>query len=458
MSMYDLSSKFASFYNDSVVLSQAKQTNLHSKKDLNIQRLKDGLKEYNEENNTSYSIAETCVQGSVAMSTVVQNEDGDYDIDVAVVFDKSTLGDKGAQATRNMVANALQRKTKQFNAEPEVKTSCVRIKYSYGYHIDFAIYRRHYDTENKRWIYEHAGTTWTERELKDLTKWFIEQNKASNGKLRKVVRLSKMFCKSRDTWKNMPSGLLQTVLCDEKLQDSYDRIDELFYYTMKEIVVRLETDVSVAAPVDNGRDLTPRQIDTQKMTNWKNRLKSKLEDLDVLFKDDCTKEDALQAWYGFFNHDFWNEQLSESSNYSQFSTLIIKSVRSFSDTEQFIEDLYPVNLSYSCKISCYVSGDGWRPKLLSEFLSLLRRYLPHNFEIRCVMEYTNCPPPYKIFWKVKNVGPEAERRNQLRGQIVEKGKILVEHSRFFGNHYIECYIIKNGVCVAKSRIDIPIGR
>lgn len=458
MSMYDLSSKFASFYNDSVVLSQAKQTNLHSKKDLNIQRLKDGLKEYNEENNTSYSIAETCVQGSVAMSTVVQNEDGDYDIDVAVVFDKSTLGDKGAQATRNMVANALQRKTKQFNAEPEVKTNCVRIKYSDGYHIDFAIYRRHYDTENKRWIYEHAGTTWTERELKDLTKWFTEQNKASNGKLRKVVRLSKMFCKSRDTWKNMPSGLLQTVLCDEKLQDSYDRIDELFYYTMKEIVVRLETDVSVAAPVDNGRDLTPRQIDTQKMTNWKNRLKSKLEDLDVLFKGDCTKEDALQAWYGFFNHDFWNEQLSESSNYSQFSTLIIKSVRSFSDTEQFIEDLYPVNLSYSCKISCYVSGDGWRPKLLSEFLSLLRRYLPHNFEIRCVMEYTNCPPPYKIFWKVKNVGPEAERRNQLRGQIVEKGKTLVEHSRFFGNHYIECYIIKNGVCVAKSRIDIPIGR
>ena len=458
MSMYDLSSKFASFYNDSVVLSQAKQTNLHSKKDLNIQRLKDGLKEYNEENNTSYSIAETCVQGSVAMSTVVQNEDGDYDIDVAVVFDKSTLGDKGAQATRNMVANALQRKTKQFNAEPEVKTSCVRIKYSDGYHIDFAIYRRHYDTENKRWIYEHAGTTWTERELKDLTKWFTEQNKASNGKLRKVVRLSKMFCKSRDTWKNMPSGLLQTVLCDEKLQDSYDRIDELFYYTMKEIVVRLETDVSVAAPVDNGRDLTPRQIDTQKMTNWKNRLKSKLEDLDVLFKGDCTKEDALQAWYGFFNHDFWNEQLSESSNYSQFSTLIIKSVRSFSDTEQFIEDLYPVNLSYSCKISCYVSGDGWRPKLLSEFLSLLRRYLPHNFEIRCVMEYTNCPPPYKIFWKVKNVGPEAERRNQLRGQIVEKGKTLIEHSRFFGNHYIECYIIKNGVCVAKSRIDIPIGR
>lgn len=46
----------------------------------------------------------------------------------------------------------------------------------------------------------------------------------------------------------MPSGLLQTVLCDEKLQHSYDRIDELFYYTMKEIVDRLESDTSVVAP------------------------------------------------------------------------------------------------------------------------------------------------------------------------------------------------------------------
>ena len=49
--MYDLSSKFNTFYNSHVVLSQAEQTNLHSKKDLNIQRLKDGLKEYNEEHN-----------------------------------------------------------------------------------------------------------------------------------------------------------------------------------------------------------------------------------------------------------------------------------------------------------------------------------------------------------------------------------------------------------------------
>lgn len=454
--MYDLSSKFNAFYSSYVVLPQSEQNSLYHKKDLNLQRLKDGLKEYNDEYKTSYAIVENCVQGSVAMSTVVQNENSDYDIDAAVVFSQSALGNKGAQATRNMVANALRRKTKQFNAEPEVKTSCVRVKYADGYHIDFAIYRRSYDHVNEEWVYEHAGSEWTSRELRGLTDWFKTQNNNSNGKLRKVVRLSKMFCKSRSSWKNMPSGLLQTVLCDEKLQDSYDRIDELFYYTMKEIVNRIEDNTAVVAPVDNGRDLTPRQSDKQKMINWKNRLKSKLSDLDILFSEDCTQADAIQAWYGFFNHEFWNENTTESDCKTLQS--FKKSVYSFVDNEQFIEDMFPVNQMYSCRIACLVSGNGWRPKPIREFLSLLKRYLPHNFEIRCTMEYTNCPPPYKVFWKVKNVGIEAEKRNQLRGEICEKGNSIVEHSNFFGKHYIECYIVKNGVCVAKDKVDIPIGK
>ena len=86
--MYDLSSKFNTFYTSYVVLPQSEQNSLYDKKNLNLQRLKNGLKEYNDEYKTSYSVAEDCVQGSVAMSTVVQNEDSDYDIDVAVVFNK----------------------------------------------------------------------------------------------------------------------------------------------------------------------------------------------------------------------------------------------------------------------------------------------------------------------------------------------------------------------------------
>ena len=454
--MYDMSGKFNTFYDCHVVLSRSEQTELYNKKNLNIQRLNDGLEEYNEEHETSYKIVETCVQGSVAMSTVIQNDKKEYDIDVAVVFDKDELGDKGARATRNMIADALKRKTKQFNAEPEVKTSCIRVKYADGYHIDFAVYRREWNKYNECWEYEHAGADWKKRDLKGLTKWFEDENDATDKKLRKIVRLSKMFCKSRDSWVNMPSGLLQTVLCDEKIQDYYDRSDELFYYTMQQIVNRLESSIEVAAPVDNGRALVTRESDRTKMINWKNRLKSKLEDLDILFQESCTEDDALQAWYGFFNHDYWKDQISVSD--SMAITQERGKILKFADTEQFIEDMFPMALQYRCSVECKISGDGWRPQLIEKFLNYFRRFLPHNLEIRCDMVYTSAPEPYKVFWKVKNVGPEAERRNMVRGQIKEGGKSIVEHSNFYGNHYIECYIIKDGYCVARTRKEVPIGR
>ena len=65
--MFDLSSKFNTFYKRYVVLSQDEQNSLYHKKNLSLQRLKDGLAEYNNEFKTSYFIVEDCVQGSVAM-------------------------------------------------------------------------------------------------------------------------------------------------------------------------------------------------------------------------------------------------------------------------------------------------------------------------------------------------------------------------------------------------------
>lgn len=171
--MYDMSTAFNKFYRKKVVLPATIQNDLRDKKKLNIKRLKDGLLEYNQEEGTDYKISEERVQGSMAMHTIVQNDGKDYDIDVAIVFEKSNLNELGAMATRNMVADALKKKTKLFNAEPEVKTSCVRIKYEEGYHIDFAVYRRYKENEeDTEYKYEHAGAEWSERGIRALEDWF----------------------------------------------------------------------------------------------------------------------------------------------------------------------------------------------------------------------------------------------------------------------------------------------
>ena len=161
--IYDCSKEINKFYRTSVVLSEIEQNELRKKRKLNVKRLKEGLLEYNEENKKDYKISEDRIQGSMAMHTIVQNDEGDYDIDVGIVFESSNLNGLGSLASRNMVADALKRKTKQFAEESEVKTSCVRLKYtSTGYHVDFAIFKREKDTvDDKKYTYEHAGAEWS---------------------------------------------------------------------------------------------------------------------------------------------------------------------------------------------------------------------------------------------------------------------------------------------------------
>ena len=72
--LFDLSAEFEKFYCDEVVLPQDAQNDLRAKRNTNIRRLKTGLKEYNDEHKTSYSVAETLTQGSMAMHTVIQND------------------------------------------------------------------------------------------------------------------------------------------------------------------------------------------------------------------------------------------------------------------------------------------------------------------------------------------------------------------------------------------------
>lgn len=456
--MYDISKKLNKFYRTKVVLPAVTQNELREKKKLNISRLKSGLAEYNNEHKTNYKMCENRVQGSMAMYTVVQNDNNDYDIDIAIVFEKDNLEQLGPLATRNMVANALKRKTKQFNAEPEVKTSCVRIKYEDGYHVDFAIYRRYKENESdSEYVYEHAGNSWTKRDIKALDVWFKTQNDAKSKNLRKIVRLSKMFCKSRDFWKNTPSGLLQTIICDEQFS-SDTRIDLIFYNTMQNIITRLECNNEVNAPVDNNRPLTSREVDKTRVSNWKNRLEGKIKDLDVLFNQNCTEEQAIQAWGNFFNHDFWSSEVKLSLNEAKSYCLN----SNYLDTEEFIEDMYIIQDQYYVNINCKVMGNGFSlmpiQKYLNNYANMFNNYIPHNFSVKCSIDSTDAPQYDKVLWKVRNVGIEAEKRNQVRGQIKDRGSEITEKTNFFGHHFIECYLIKNNICIGIGHVSIPIGK
>jgi hypothetical protein len=69
---------------------------------------------------------------------------------------------------------------------------------------------------------------------------------------------------------------------------------------------------------------------------------------------------------------------------------------------------------------------------------------------------TNVQRPFEIFWQVVNTGRDARLKKQLRGQFepprpdATNPLVRNESAEYRGRHWIECFIVQHGVCVARS--------
>ena len=129
-------------------------------------------------------------------------------------------------------------------------------------------------------------------------------------------------------------------------------------------------------------------------------------------------------------------------------------------SEQFIEDLgYKVDIRYNLKLDCDVSQPGMLTRKLSDFLSSHWKILGGRrlrFYVANARQFYDLGLNVEYYWKVRNVGAEAKRRNCERGQIKRGDKTHEEPTSFNGNHYVECYAVVDDVVVARGRIDVPI--
>ena len=88
-----------------------------------------------------------------------------------------------------------------------------------------------------------------------------------------------------------------------------------------------------------------------------------------------------------------------------------------------------------------------------------RRRISSAIQIKYVAR-TAAKGDYEVFWQVVNTGEHATRENCLRGDYFKarrlngqpSGNPLVnwEQSAYAGKHWIECFIVKDAVCVGRS--------
>lgn len=175
----------------------------------------------------------------------------------------------------------------------------------------------------------------------------------------------------------------------------------------------------------------------------------KIKDLTVNSSD--VNKKLRQVFGTQFPKKVTAENRAYTSSYNQ---------KYYNDTEEFIEDYFTVDIKYNISIDCKITQDGFRPMLLKKLLRdkmflAIKKHL--EFYIDSMDSEIKKEAPYDIYWKIKNEGQEAIKRDCIRGQIKRTNtKSINESSDFIGEHYVECYIVKDGICIAKDHIDVPI--
>lgn len=277
----------------------------------------------------------------------------------------------------------------------------------------------------------HDGGSWK------ITKPLLEINESNN--MINSTFTYKDLCQMIREWKanngvTICGILIDTFVkkfldynCNEKFKSKdeyYDLLIEFFKYLKNQDIDRKQWNV-----------LGSNQIIENNNFNFVNKAK---KSYDLLTNND----EKLSNLNELFGNGFpISERASNEYGYSE--------------NEQFIDKLYPVNILYSLKIDCKVIQNGFRPLLLSDII-LRKVKIKQNRKLTFFISECNIPKPYNIYWKVRNVGEEAIRRHCIRGQIIRGSEIQNESANFYGPHYVECYIVKNDICIARDKISVSI--
>jgi hypothetical protein len=166
---------------------------------------------------------------------------------------------------------------------------------------------------------------------------------------------------------------------------------------------------------------------------------------DKLSEIDVEKDNIFECLTCVFGGEF-------PTNKTIYSSFQLSSYDLRAPSEEFI-DLdysYPIRITNNLKIEGLAKSPSNRRKYLTQTL-----FIGRGCSLKFYIDYTDAVSDFRVFWKVRNRGKIAERKSMLRGEIKESISIE-ETSDFFGSHFVECYIVKNNVCIAKDRIAVNI--
>ena len=302
------------------------------------------------------------------------------------------------------------------------------------YKVPEALRRKHGKSRQefyKKLSEEHRRMNWIHTDPRGYIE-IAKQVNQSNDDFRKTVKFIKAWknsCKEKyDNFKLKSFHIEQVITKYFQENDSLEIFDSIFKFFV-------EIPQIIQSPKIKDRANTEKYID-EYLNDLTEEQKNKIiQAKDCFLKklEDFSKNDSV-------------DNLIDASFYERAG-----------DSEQFLFDFkIPVLLDEQLNFKI----DGWILKkegFRDGWLSKVNNNIAKNRKIR--FQITKDIQKNTSMWKVQNdkTSKDVLNNNSIRGEITENHTLNnPESTAYSGNHYVECFAIKNNVCVARAKINVSI--
>lgn len=337
------------------------------------------------------------------------------------------------------------------------RNRCVTIDYANEFHIDVVPYMErhgeHYITNRDDNLFELTNP-------EGYNAWLDERNRLANGRLVKVIRLIKYLRDFKDTFDC--KSVILSILLGNAVNDASAWGDDSFYpdvpTALRSIISDLDdylqdnvTMPSIDDPSVPGANFNHRW-DQDKYTNFRKMIHLYRGWIDDAYLEEDPEESKVK-WRRLFGDKFGTYDTSAKK------ALVAHIGRQgVANTEETLIGRWGIptllNPAYRARLTARVAKrNGFREYELRKYGNVA----PKNSTIKFKLAH-NVPGTVEVYWKVRNTGEEAILANKIRGEVVlDRGS----HSRseptaYRGHHYVEVYVVKDGVCVAMDHHDVII--
>ena len=428
-------------------------------------------------------------QGSFRLGTVVRpvSEEDEYDIDLVCHLDlrkeqttqkdlKQVVGDRLKQ--RADLARILEplRRCWRLDYPPESQMP--------RFHMDVlpAIPNRERPPTGIL-LTDTELTLWQSSNPKAYADWFYERMKTVF--LLQRTQLAKSFqadVEEVPEWQ-VKTSLQRAIQILKRHRDIYfqsipdDRPVSIIITTLAALAYNNQADV-YAALVDIVRDM-PRLIEKRNGRWWVGNPVEPNENFADKWNEYPKRREAFERWLKKASDDLLRasqvQTLSEAL-VSLTPTLGQRTMnKAASDLGVKLTSTYPVPATYQihvpalgntahCQVPTWQIENRYKVSLKGsvhykekgkKLWQFTDRSLPKGVWLRFAAS-TNASQPYTVKWQVVNTGKEAAEAGpgQLRGDFYDSepstSNVRWEHTKYAGTHWVEAFIIKNGICVARS--------